>query len=148
MSASEDFCNTAEEVFESLSDTMQTVLLAMEEATLASNDYMRSVVESLHLLPVVADDAQSPEEEERCLRRAFRCGVMEMALGGSAAGWSLREDVAHVISHREGRYTVFARMFPRLSYGEVKRLRRDIKTFLPEGAQVRLIAVWEKRKKR
>lgn len=147
-SANEQFCDAAEEAFEQFSGTMQTMAQVFEEGIVAANDYMRAFTDMINLVPELADDALNEAEEERCLRRSVRCGMMECMLGGSTSGWELREDVAKVISHRDGRVTVFARMFPRLSYGEVKRLQRDLKRFLPEGTDVKLMAVWEKRRKR
>lgn len=137
------YCGGAEEAFEQFGDVLGTVIEAFEDVSIANNRYIRTLaqlysVDSLYW----GEDAQSDAEEERCLRRAVRCYVTDSVLEGSAASWTTRQDVAKVISHRDGRYTIFARMYPRLSRWEVLRLKADICTFLPPDAQVRIIATW------
>jgi hypothetical protein len=146
--AQEELCDAAEETFEQLSGTMQMLTLVYEEAIVSANDYLRAVTEQFYLIPELADDAVNEVEEEQCLRRLVRCHMTETMLGGSVASWDAHEHVSQVISHRDGTYTVFARMFPRLSWWEVKRLHKDLKRFLPSDVKVTLMAVWEKRKKR
>lgn len=143
----EAYCDAAEEAFEQFGDVFGTMIDAFETVAIVNNNYIRELAQLYAVEPLYCEeDAQSDAEEERCLRRAVRCYVAEATLGGSAAHWSMRHDVARVISHRDGRYTIFARMYPRLSRWEVKRLQADIKTFLPPDAQVRIIAVWSRKK--
>ena len=143
------FCDAAEEAFEQFGDVMGTFVEVMEDASIANNELMRDLAQ-LYALPGTPDDRteQDAAEEERCLRQSMRCYLVDVMLcSGSVASWESRADVTKVVYHRsEDRYTVFARMYPRLSRGEVKRLQRDIKTFLPEGADVRIIAVWSRKK--
>ncbi len=147
-STRDDFCAAAEETFEQLSSTMHLMALVYEESVVAATDHLRALTELYQLTPELADDAVNEAEEEQCLRRSIRCYMTETLLGRSVASWSAHKHVARVIAHKDGSYTVFARMFPRLTGWEVKRLSRDLKTFLPEGTSLKLNAVWEKRKKR
>jgi len=139
-----DRCASAEEAFEQFSGVIQTLTEVYEDSTISATEHLREVSQLYGITFPVAPP-QSPAEEERCIRKRLRCALVDSVLSyGPVANWTMRDDVAHVIQHKDGRITVFARSIPRLTKWEVKQLWRDIFTFLPNGANVRLVAIWKR----
>jgi len=137
-----DRCGTAEEVFEQFSDVFTTLVEAFEDIQITNHDYLRTLAQNYGSPSSFCTDREVAEHE-RCLRQTLRCSIVDVTLsGGSISNWEMRDDVAGVIAHREGRITIYARSCPRLSRGEVRRLRRDLFIFLPAGSDVRLKAIW------